>query len=44
MNYCGINDANSLYPSAMWDENIIDLRIETGSAFTKDMNDEVVKK
>ena len=37
-------DAVSLYPSAMWDENSIYPRIETGYAFTKDMNDELVEK
>ena len=37
-------DANSLYPSAMWDEKSIYRRIETGYAFTKDMNDELVNK
>ena len=31
-------DAVSLYPSAMWDEKFIYLRIETGYAFTRDMN------
>ena len=31
-------DATSLYPSAMWDENSIYPRIETGYAFTRDMN------
>ena len=33
-----VYDAISLYPSAMWDENNIYPRIETGYAFTKDMN------
>ena len=37
-------DGNSLYPSAMWDENSIYPRIETGYAFTRDMNDELVEK
>ena len=37
-------DAVSLYPSAMWDENSIYPRIETGYAFTTDMNDELVNK
>ena len=37
-------DAVSLYPSAMWDENGIYQRIETGYAFTRDMNDELVEK
>ena len=36
--------ANSLYPSAMWDENSLYPRIETGYAFTKGMNNELVKK
>ena len=31
-------DATSLYPSAMWDEKSIFPRIETGYAFTRDMN------
>ena len=34
----------SLYPSAMWDAKSICPRIETGHAFTKDMNDELVEK
>ena len=37
-------DAVSLYPSAMSDENSIYPRIETGYAFTRDMNDELVEK
>ena len=37
-------DAVSLYPSAMWDEKSIYLTIETGYAFTRDMNDELVEK
>ena len=37
-------DAVSLYPSATWDENSIYPRIETGYAFTPDMNDELVEK
>ena len=37
-------DTVSLHPSAMWDVNSIYLRIETGYAFTKDMNNELVKK
>ena len=36
-------DAVSLYPSAMWDENSIYPRIETGYAYKRDMNDELVK-
>ena len=36
-------DAVSLYPSAMWDENSIFPRVETGYAYTKDMNDELVE-
>ena len=36
-------DANSLYPSAMWDENSIYPRIETGYAYTRDMNKKIVK-
>ena len=37
-------DAVSLYPRGMWDENSICPRIETGSAFTRDMNDELIEK
>ena len=37
-------DAVSLYPSAMWDEKSIYPRIETGFAYTRDMNDELVEK
>ena len=37
-------DAVSLYPSAMWDENSIYPRNETGYANKKDMNDELVEK
>ena len=37
-------DAVSLYPSAMWDEKSIYPRIETGYAFTPDMNNELVNK
>ena len=37
-------DAVSLYLSAMWDENSIYSRIETGYAFTRDMNDELIEK
>ena len=37
-------DANSLYPSAMWDETSIYPRIETGHAYTIDTNDELVEK
>ena len=37
-------DAVSLYPSAMWDEKSIYPRMETGYAFTTDMNDELVGK
>ena len=37
-------DGNSLYPSAMWDENSISPKIETGYVFTPDMNDELVEK
>ena len=37
-------DAVSLYPSAMWDEKSIHPRIETGYAYKKDMNDELVEK
>ena len=34
----------SLYPSAMWDEKSVYRRIETGYAFTEDMNDELLEK
>ena len=34
----------SLYPSAMWDENSIYPKIESGYAFTKDMNNDLVEK
>ena len=37
-------DDVSLYPSAMWDENSVYPRIETGYAFTTDMNEELVEK
>ena len=37
-------DAVSLFPSAMWDEKSIYPRIETGYAFTRDMNDVLVEK
>ena len=37
-------DAVSLYPSAMWDEKSIYPRIETGYAYTKDVNDELLEK
>ena len=37
-------DAVSLYPSAMWDENSIYPRIETGYAYIRVMNDELVEK
>ena len=37
-------DAVSLYPSATWDENSIYLKIESGYAYTKVMNDELVEK
>ena len=36
-------DAVSFYLSAMWDENIFYPRIETGYAFTKDMNEKLVE-
>ena len=36
-------DAVSLYPSAMWVEKSIYPRIETGYAYTRDMNDELVE-
>ena len=37
-------DCTSLYPSAMWDELSKFPKIETGYAFTPDMNDELVEK
>ena len=37
-------DCTSLYPSAMWDELSKFPKIETGYAFTTDMNDELVEK
>ena len=37
-------DAVSLYPSAMWDENSIYPKIESGYSFTNDMNDDLVQK
>ena len=37
-------DCVSLYPSAMWDKNSIYPKIETGYAFEKHMNDELVEK
>ena len=36
-------DCTSLYPSAMWDKSSIYPKIETGFAFTPDMNDEIVE-
>ena len=36
-------DAKSLYPSAMWDENSVYPKIETGFAFKPHMNDVYVK-
>ena len=37
-------DAVSFYPTAMRDENTLYPRIETGYAYTKDMNDELFEK
>ena len=37
-------DDVSLYPSAMWVEKSIYPKIETGYAYTREMNDELVKK
>ena len=37
-------DAVSLYPSAMWGENIIYPKIKTGYTFTRDMNDQLVEQ
>ena len=36
-------DATSLYPSAMWDENSVYPKIETGFALKPDMNDVYVE-
>ena len=36
-------DATSLYPSAMWDENFVCPKIETGFAFKPHMNDVYVE-
>ena len=36
-------DATSLYPSAMWDENGVYLKIETGFAFKPHMNNVYVE-
>ena len=36
-------DNTSLYPSAMWDENSVYPKIETGFAFKPDMNDVYVE-
>ena len=38
------HDANSLYPSAIWDENSIYPRIENGDSYAIYMNDELVQK
>ena len=43
MNYLWDSDAVSLYPSAVWDKNSFYPRIQTGYAFTGDMNDELVE-
>ena len=37
-------DCTSLYPSAMWDKSSKFPKIETGYAYTTDMNDELVEK
>ena len=37
-------DSVSFYPSAMWVEKSIYPTIETGYAYTEDMNDELVQK
>ena len=37
-------DAVSSYPSAMWDSSPIYPRVETGYAFSPDINDELVQK
>ena len=36
-------DAVTLYPSAIWDEKSNHCRIETGYAYTEDMNEELVE-
>ena len=38
------SDATSLYPSAMWDENSVYPKIETGYAFQPHMNDVFVNE
>ena len=37
-------DCVSLYPSAMWDKASIYTKLQTGYAYTPDMNDELVEK
>ena len=37
-------DGTSLYPSAMWDDDSIYPKTETGYAFTADMNIEIKEK
>ena len=37
-------DCVNLYPSAMWDKNSINPKIETGHDFEKHMNEELVEK
>ena len=37
-------DATSLYPSAMYDEKSVYPKVETGYAFTSEMNDEIVNQ
>ena len=36
-------DATIFYPGAMWDDQNVYPKIETGHPFTLDMNDELVK-
>ena len=36
-------DGNGLYPSAMWDENSVSLKIESGFVFAPHMKDVYVK-
>ena len=37
-------DATSLYLSAMWDDNSIYTKMETGYTFTVNMHDELLEK
>ena len=35
-------DANSLYPSAKWDDNLVYPKLDTGYGFTPDLKSEIV--